>query len=677
MVKKDLVLYNYKYGRVVLIFHLIFLSYFANTQEMPLDSLTLRAEKYIDISVDSVLKYALPAIKLAEQAGKFEAVSDNYTSIQKAYYQNNEMDSAMAYVRKALSISDRFDNDEKKSRVFHSLGIVYYKTGNLDSALFFYQKEYELEKQLGRLQKEASALGNIGMVYYRQSKYQKAIDTYFQCLKIFQDANEDKKVMLTYNNIGNVYRYWEDYPKALFYYKKAMEIAGGLDSKRFSGFMNNNLAIIYRKQLKYDSAIVYYNRAKGIYEEINYQKGVASALTGLAITYNKIGEFDKSYKIYLKAIKIQKKVSDRIGLASNYGNLAILLLDEEKPKEAIEYLKKSNSIAKAVGYREVQKNNYETFRDAYAMLGNYKKALDYELKFVALKDSIYNIEKLKEIEDIQEKYQAEQKQHKIDILNEQARINDVKLSRKNIVIVSLVMIALLALIIGWLINHNNKTKATRNFIVLENKLLRSQMNPHFMFNSLNAIQTYILRKNPLEGASYLAKFAELMRSILYNSREEFVIVEKEITMISNYLELQQIRFNNLFSYSIDVDPDIKVKKTLIPPMLAQPFIENAVEHGFKDIDYPGILNVSFKLEDEGILITIKDNGVGVERSKEQGRGKEKLHKSLATVISKERLDLFNKRMKKGLFSLDIKQLEDEKGRITGTEVRIKIPFRLE
>jgi sensor histidine kinase YesM len=239
------------------------------------------------------------------------------------------------------------------------------------------------------------------------------------------------------------------------------------------------------------------------------------------------------------------------------------------------------------------------------------------------------------------------------------------------------MIALLALIIGWLINHNNKTKATRNFIVLENKLLRSQMNPHFMFNSLNAIQTYILRKNPLEGASYLAKFAELMRSILYNSREEFVIVEKEITMISNYLELQQIRFNNLFSYSIDVDPDIKVKKTLIPPMLAQPFIENAVEHGFKDIDYPGILNVSFKLENEGILITIKDNGVGVERSKEHKRGKGKPHKSLATVISKERLDLFNNRMKKDLFSLSIKQSEDDDGRITGTEVRMKIPFRLE
>ena len=676
MVKKNLLLHNCKSGKRILLFFLIIFSYSGKSQNIPLDSLSSKAKKYIGISVDSVLKYALPAIKLAQQTGDFEVLSDNYMSIQRAYYQNNEMDSAMVYARKALSVSGSFDNEGKKSRIFHSLGIIYYKTGELDSALFYYRKEYNLERQLGRLPKEASALGNIGMVYYRQSKYQKAIDAYFQCLKMFQDADEEKKVMLTYNNIGNVYRYWEDYPKALFYYKKAMEIAKGRDSKRFSGFMNNNLAIIFRKQLKYDSALVYYHRAKEIYEEVNYKKGIASALTGIAITYNKLENLNKSYETYLDAIEIQKKVNDRIGLASNYGNLAILLLDQKKPLKAIEYLKKSDSLARVVGYIEVQKNNYETFRDAYLMLGNYKKALDYELKFVALNDSIYNIEKLKEIEDIQEKYQAEQKQHKIDILNEQARIKDIKLSRKNIVIISLVLIALLALVIGWLINHNNKTKAKRNLIVLENKLLRSQMNPHFLFNSLNAIQTYILRKKPLEGASYLAKFAELMRSILYNSREEFIPIEKEMKMINNYLELQQIRFNNLFSYAIDIDPDIELKTTYIPPMLAQPFIENAVEHGFKEIDYPGVLEVSFRLEKDSILIIVRDNGVGVDISIEQGRGREKLHKSLATVISKERLDLFNKRLKKELFSLNIKQLEDEKGRVTGTEVRLVVPYRL-
>jgi tetratricopeptide (TPR) repeat protein len=659
----------------LLVFCFIPLSAQDHSDRARIDSLTAKAERYLEVSIDSVLIYTNQAISLAIEYRDWESVSDNYYFIHRAYYLESGMDSAKKYIRKAQTLVRYFDNEKKKVRIIHALGIINYKTGELDSALFYYQKEFELEKEMGHEERQASALGNIGMVYYRQSKYQQAVDIYFQCLGIFREIGDDHKVMLTFNNIGNVYRYWEDYPKALSFYRKAMDMMDSVSNKRFVGFMNNNLAIIYRKQLKFDSAIIYYKRAKDIYEEINYQKGIASAFTGLAITYNKLEKLDKSYTTYLQAIEIQKKVNDRIGLASNYGNLGILLLDEEKPHEALKYLKKSDSLAKAIGYRELQKNNYEAFMDAHRMMGDFEKALDYELKFVALKDSIYNIEKLKEIENIQEKYQAEQKQHSIDVLNEQARVKDVKLSRKNIFIGALVVIVLLTLVITWLINRNYKADANRKRIILENKLLRSQMSPHFLFNSLNAIQTYILRKNPLEGASYLSKFADLMRSILYNSREEFILLEKEVFMIGNYLELQQIRFKDIFSYNLEVDTAINVKGVRIPPMLAQPFIENAIEHGFKNIDYQGKLEVSFTLQAESILIKVTDNGIGVDVSMEENKEREKLHKSLATVISKERLDLFNKRLKKDIFSLSINQLKDDKEKSKGTEVKLIIPFK--
>jgi tetratricopeptide (TPR) repeat protein len=660
---------------MLLVFHFISLSAQDHSDRARLDSLSAKAERYLEVSIDSVLNYAHQAISLANEYGDWESLSDNCYFIQRAYYLESEMDSAKKYIRKAQTFMKYLDDEKKKVRIIHALGIINYKTGELDSALFYYQKEFELEKELGHEERQASALGNIGMVFYRQSKYQKAVDNYFNCLKIFRKIGDDHKVMITYNNIGNVYRYWEDYPKALFYYRKAMDMMDSASNKRFVGFMNNNLAIIYRKQLNFDSAIIYYKLAKDIYKEINYQKGIASVYTGLAITYNKLGKLDKSYTTYLEAIEIQKKVNDRIGLASNYGNLGILLLNEKNPLGALVYLEKSDSLARVIGYREVRKNNFETFRDAYKMLGNFEKALEYELQFVALKDSIYNIEKLKEIENIQEKYQAEQKQLSIDVLNEQARVKDVKLSRKNIFIGALVVIILLTLVITWLINRNYKAHANRRRIILENKLLRSQMNPHFMFNSLNAIQTYILRKNPLEGASYLSKFANLMRSILYNSREEFILMEKEIAMINNYLELQQIRFRDLFSYSLEVDPAINVKGIMIPPMLAQPFIENAIEHGLKSIDYPGRLEISFTLQDDSIVIKVMDNGIGVEVSMEGNKDQKKPHKSLATVISKERLDLFNKRLKKTLFSLNINQLKDKKDKIKGTEVKLIIPFK--
>ena len=643
---------------------------------LPLDSLTARAEKYIGVSLDSVLSYADRALTLAKNQDNPEALCDVFYFIHRAYYLENEMDSAAMYLDKAFALLPKLSNQEQQARIFHSLGIINYKTGELDTALFYYQKEYKLQEKMGRLQKVASALGNIGMVYSRQSKYQQSVDNYFQCLKIFQETNETNKIILTYTNIGNVYRFWEDYPKALLYYKKAIQLAEPDSANRFYGFINNNLAIVYRKQQKYDSAKIYYEKALRIYEQLDYPKGVASALTGLAITYNKRNDLEKSYATYHEAIKIQKTIHDQVGLASNYGNLGILSLDFSRPRQALMYLKKSDSIAKKIGYKEVQINNFETFRDAYIDLDDFEKALNYELQYVALRDSIYNLEKLSEIENIQEKYQAEQKQHRIDRLNEQARLKDLRLSRKNIFIGGLFIIILLILILTRQINRNYKARAKRRQVILENKLLRSQMNPHFMFNSLNAIQTYILQKNPLEGASYLSKFADLMRAILYNSREEFILLEKEINMIQNYLELQQIRFHGLFRFKVETEDAIDPQKIMIPPMLAQPFIENAIEHGFKNINYPGEMYISFEMQKAVMIITVRDNGIGVEASMREKKAGVKLHQSLATVISRERLDLFNTRMKKELFSLSIKQIKDTTEKSGGTEVKLKIPFRI-
>ena len=670
---------GFKWGKVILLLSFLAMACSLTVKgrgdKLPLDSLTARAEKNIGVSLDSVLSYADRIILLAKIQNNYEAQCDAFYFIHRAYYLENEMDSAGKYLDKAFALLGKVDNQEQQARIFHALGIISYKTGELDTALFYYQKEYDLEKKMGRLQKEASALGNIGMVYYRQSKYQKSVDNYFQCLKIFQKTNETKKIILTYTNIGNVYRFWEDYPKALFYYKKAIQLAGPDSADRFFGFMNNNLAIVYRKQQKYDSAILYYEKARQTFEQIDYPKGIAAALTGLAITYNKRNDLEKSYATYHEAINIQQTIHDRVGLASNYGNLGILSLNFSKPRQALMYLKKSDSIAKKIGYKEVQINNFETFRDAYIALDDFEKALNYELQYVALRDSIYTLEKLGEIENIQEKYQAEQKQHSIDRLNEQARLKDLRLSRKNIFIGGLFIIIMLILVLTRQINRNYKARSKRRQVILENKLLRSQMNPHFMFNSLNAIQTYILQENPLEGASYLSKFADLMRAILYNSREEFILLEKEINMIQNYLELQQIRFHGLFSFTVEKEDAIDPQKIRIPPMLAQPFIENAIEHGFKDLNYPGEIHISFEMHAEFMVIIVKDNGIGVAASMRKKQGTVKLHQSLATVISRERLDLFNTRLKKGLFSLSIKQIKDTTEELRGTEVTLKIPFR--
>jgi len=230
------------------------------------------------------------------------------------------------------------------------------------------------------------------------------------------------------------------------------------------------------------------------------------------------------------------------------------------------------------------------------------------------------------------------------------------------------------IIVAYIKYREKKIKEKNEVLLLEQKLLRSQMNPHFIFNSLTSIQSFIFENNPIEAGSYLSKFSELIRSILYNSREEFISLDKEIKTLENYLEIQQLRYSNNFDYKIDVDPEIDMEMVAIPPMLAQPFIENSVEHGIKQIEERGFISVNFSLTDESIILTIEDNGIGIEATQKLKDNKAREHKSLATIITKERIEILNKGKKKRSWSMHTEEIIGEGDRVEGTRIRFIIPL---
>jgi len=235
----------------------------------------------------------------------------------------------------------------------------------------------------------------------------------------------------------------------------------------------------------------------------------------------------------------------------------------------------------------------------------------------------------------------------------------------------LIILASIILIVKY---REKKIKEQNRFLSLEQKLLRSQMNPHFIFNSLSSIQSFIFENNPIEAGSYLSRFAELIRSILYNSREEFITLENEIKTLKNYFELQQLRYNHKFDFEIDVDPEIFPEEISIPPMIAQPFIENAVEHGIKYIEDKGLISVSFTLMDDSILLIVGDNGIGIKAAKNLKNKKASEHKSLATVITRERIEILNKGKRKKLYSMRVLDTTDVTGKVDGTRVKLIIPY---
>ena len=198
------------------------------------------------------------------------------------------------------------------------------------------------------------------------------------------------------------------------------------------------------------------------------------------------------------------------------------------------------------------------------------------------------------------------------------------------------------------------------------------MNPHFLFNSLTSIQNFIIKEKPGLASDYLSRFSKLVRQILDNSMQESVPLEQELDAIENYLELQKVRYRDLFDYRVEIDEAIDPETTQVPPMLAQPFIENSIEHGFKNKGRKGNLSIRFISRDSMLRLEIEDDGIGRERAKQILEQSGKHHQSLATNITRERLNALNRKSRNKI-SLNIEDLADSAGNPSGTRVTVDIP----
>ena len=234
------------------------------------------------------------------------------------------------------------------------------------------------------------------------------------------------------------------------------------------------------------------------------------------------------------------------------------------------------------------------------------------------------------------------------------------------------VLGLTVFVMQFRIKQLNQKLALENALAdSERKALRLQMNPHFVFNALDAISGFIFNNEPKEAVRYLGSFAKLMRITLESSRETVVPVHNEIQLLKNYIDLEQLRFNNKFQYAIHVDDDVDVYESQLPPMLLQPFVENAILHGLRNKEGDdGFLEIRFEEANDHLVCTIEDNGIGREKSAELNKGRNK--KSLATSITEERIELLSQSLGERV-SFSISDLKNESGAATGTKVVITFP----
>ena len=209
---------------------------------------------------------------------------------------------------------------------------------------------------------------------------------------------------------------------------------------------------------------------------------------------------------------------------------------------------------------------------------------------------------------------------------------------------------------------------------LEMQALRAQMNPHFIFNCLSSINRFILKNESEPASDYLTKFSRLIRMVLTNSKKSFIALEDELEMLRLYLEMERLRFQYSFEYDISFKNEIDAENIFIPPLLLQPFAENAIWHGLMHKDGPGHLHIELN-EDHGVLqCSISDDGVGREKAEAFKSKSAEKEKSLGLKITKERWSLLNQGTTGGTF-FKIEDIRNEQGDIAGTKVKLQIHYK--
>jgi len=308
--------------------------------------------------------------------------------------------------------------------------------------------------------------------------------------------------------------------------------------------------------------------------------------------------------------------------------------------------------------------------------GDIESGFNYFKHYSDARDTLVRMQRIFDKNELLSRFEYEEKlgnQVHVYTWLQQIAQKSSKLERTRFLLITLGMVVIFVVILSIILIRQNKLRNEQKNLLLKQKLFRSQMNPHFIFNSLTSIQNFILDEDAHIASKYLSRFSKLVRNILDSSVEDYVSLEEEIVTIENYLELQKIRFQDKFDYSIEVDEKINPENMNIPPMLAQPFIENSIEHGIKHKKSKGHISIRFKSKDGNIIFEVEDDGVGRAQAKEILYKQNREHKSLATAITHERLQVLNKKLKEKI-TLYIKDLIDTDNQPSGTLVQIEIPL---
>ena len=601
-------------------------------------------------------------------------------------YKSSNPKLMLQFANQALQLSTKIKFKAAEGNAYLNIGTANIITGNYPVALqnfsnaqTIFEKELENTSENTKEIKNnlARAYGSIGIVFSEQSSYSKALQYELKAVKIYEENKNLEKCARLYNNIGIVYKAQDEDFKALNYFLRCLKIQEKIGDGTI-GITTTNIGNIYLHQKNFPKAFEYYTKAQQLFVKNPNPRGLGELYNNLGLYYKQNNNIQEALKIFEKAIETFTSIEDKFGISDTYFYIGEIYLEQNKLNESLIFTNKSLALAKELDVIEQVQNAEKRLSEIYDKQNKTKESLKHFKLYSIAKESVTNAENIRNGVRAEMNFEFDKKealQKKEQEKRELVYSEQIKRHQQQIFFV--ILFILLVFGIVFLIYNRIQLKKTltlqKELAEYEQKALHLQMNPHFVFNCLGSISSFIAQNGTDSAIKYLSKFSKLMRLTLEYSKESLIPVDKEIESLQNYLELEQLRFNQKFDFTITKENDIEDDMAL-PPLLLQPFVENAIIHGLIPKSEKGRIGIVFSIDNESLICTIEDNGIGFEKSKEIKEALVSVHKSMALDITKKRLEMMEASTARKA-NVEIKEVKNTNGEILGTKVVLNLPIQ--
>lgn len=562
-----------------------------------------------------------------------------------------------------------------------------------------YKSAVRLRKAVDNNDNKGVADTYVGIAnnYYNQGNYAKSEEFLVKARTIYKNLNDKKNLESVTRKIAQSQEKQNKITPAISNYSMAAEMSyneksravNTNDAARLSSpnaeqkveAIQDNINIGLKTKDKGDLAASYSQMA-----DVNIQqKDIPKAEENLNNAYvlskkeapqqaleinQKLTNFYVENRNFEKAIEAKKKVLKEDFVKENsqekvnqIQELADIYIKKNDPEEAVVLLKNAYGIALEKGHTLEAQKSVKRLDSLYSITGNTDASVSLYRDFLGRLPDIVSKDR-----SLVDNKILEDTEQRISQLEKEKELKDQLIRKKNVFNYSLIgVLILLTGLIIFIFRTLKKVQIKNKKIALQS--LRREMNPHFIFNSLNSVNHFIATNNELEANQYLTKFSKLMRGVMENSTEDFIPLQQELDLLQNYLALEKTRFVDKFDYEIRVDESLNMQSLKIPGMLVQPFLENAVWHGLRYRSEKGFLKLSFEKEDQHLKITIEDNGIGIEESKKQKTEHQKAREGRGMKNTLERIQLLNDLYKKDI-TCSVKDKENSSGVLVTLKINL-------